>query len=219
MIDPLEHVTYQIYNAPMRQYPFPHFYATNVFPDDFYTQLLASLPDESAYTLKTGKFKGRQFADPNANPLLAFMRTPEFLQRIARVFTPWLQKMYPDGSLEVFDDLRLVRDSNGYAIGPHTDAPWKLVSLLFYLPEDDSLKSLGTSIYTPKDPAFRCFGGPHHPVNQFNRAFTAPFMPNSCLGFLKTNQSFHGVEQVTIPCTRNVLLYNLYKKGAGNKPE
>lgn len=39
-----EFVRYQIANAEVRRYPFPHFYVRPVFPDEFYQQLLARLP-------------------------------------------------------------------------------------------------------------------------------------------------------------------------------
>jgi hypothetical protein len=39
-----EFVRYQIANAPLRRYPFPHFYVQPVFPEDYYRELLANLP-------------------------------------------------------------------------------------------------------------------------------------------------------------------------------
>jgi hypothetical protein len=31
-----EHVCYQVANAPIRDYPYPHIYVESVFPPDFY---------------------------------------------------------------------------------------------------------------------------------------------------------------------------------------
>ena len=207
-----DHITYQLRNSIVKSYPYPHFYCENVFPDQFYRDLLTSLPDAKSYSEKTNRYHGRQFANPNENPALAFMNSSGFLSQIMQIFMPWVEHRYGNNKLELFHDLRLVRDGQGYQIGPHTDAAWKLVSLLFYLPDDYALERLGTSIYTPKDPNFTCSGGPHHPFDKFNLVYTAPFAPNTCFGFWKTNQSFHGVEPITIPCTRNVLLYNVYCK-------
>ena len=98
-----------------------------------------------------------------------------------------------------------------YSIAPHTDKPDKVVSLLFYLPADESLRELGTSLYVPKDPAFRCDGSIRHPFELFRKVTTAPFLPNSLFGFLKTDQAFHGVEVIDRPAVeRNLLLYNIY---------
>lgn len=116
-----------------------------------------------------------------------------------------------DARLVTTVEARFVRDMTDYSIKPHTDTPRKLVSLLFYLPADDALQALGTSLYVPKDPAFRCPGEKRHPFEQFNKVMTAGFLPNSLLGFLKSDQAFHGVEVIRQPrIERNLLLYNIY---------
>lgn len=43
--------------------------------------------------------------------------------------------------------LDLSRDGEGYAITPHTDAVTKAVSMLYYLPRDDSRAEMGTRMY------------------------------------------------------------------------
>ena len=43
-----EQVIYQIANAPMCDYPYPHFYVENVFPADFYARLRANWPESSS---------------------------------------------------------------------------------------------------------------------------------------------------------------------------
>jgi hypothetical protein len=109
------------------------------------------------------------------------------------------------------DEALLVYDHTNYALGPHTDSPRKALSVLFYLPEDDTRPGLGTSIYVPKDPGFRCEGGPHYPFDGFDRMMTMPYVPNTLFAFLKTPVSFHGVEPVTEPAFhRSLLLYDLH---------
>ena len=50
MANPVEqHVLYQIFNAPVRNYPYPHIYVENVFPEDFYRELRGNWPDGSAF--------------------------------------------------------------------------------------------------------------------------------------------------------------------------
>jgi len=108
-------------------------------------------------------------------------------------------------------EARFVRDMTNYSILPHTDMPTKLVSLLFYLPADDSMRELGTSVFVPKDPTFKCDGKTRHPFAQFKKVTTAGFAPNSLFGFLKTDQAFHGVEAIEKEAVeRNLLLYNVY---------
>jgi hypothetical protein len=85
--------------------------------------------------------------------------------------------------------------------------------LLFYLPKDESQSHLGTSIYLPKDPKFTCEGGPHYSFENFTRVVTMPFKPNALFAFVKTNNSFHGVEPVLDPDTKRwLLLYDVYAR-------
>lgn len=213
----LGHVCYKIANAQVSKWPFPHFYIEEPFPADFYRQLRSILPPKDAYKTGASNYNGRVFADPTATGELNFLLSEEFLQANVMAFFPAFKHRFPNLQFEPDMDLRLILDSQNYAIGPHTDAPWKVLSLLFYLPEDYALEKLGTSIYIPKDRSFRCPGGPHHKFEAFTKIATAPFRPNSLLGFFKTDYSFHGVEPITIPCRRDVLLWNLYDKNARPK--
>jgi len=200
---------YNLCNAPIQTYPFPHFHAFNIFPSDFYEHLLSTLPADADYTASDASdYNGRRFASVDGLPLRDAFLSRDFMKRIVRMFGPHFPKV--EGN--VIPELRLIRDGQHYFIGPHTDAPWKLISLLFYLPPSGSnLNDIGTSLYTPRDPTFRCLGGPHHPFELFYRVHTAPFRPNSCLGFLKTSHSFHGVEPISRHIQRDVLLWNLYR--------
>jgi hypothetical protein len=90
----------------------------------------------------------------------------------------------------------LVRDSERWAQGPHTDLHHKIAVILFYLPTDDSAPHLGTSVYTPKEPGFTSEGGPHLDRELFNHAYTAPHARNSAFAFFKSDHSFHGVEAI-----------------------
>jgi hypothetical protein len=196
--------------------PFPHFFATNVFPKKVYADILAAL-DGVEYHAE--KFKNRLFGDPSSIPELDFMKTPSFLKDVLNLFPDEVDKRFGGENNVPFSyDLRLVRDNENYKIGPHTDAAWKVVSLLFYLPENDSLRDYGTAIYVPKDPTFRCKGGPHYKFDGFEMVDRAPFIPNSCFGFWKTDNSFHGVPPITVPVERNVLLYNIYHKEPAGRP-
>lgn len=202
----LNHLCYRIRNAAIRQWPFPHFYIEEIWPERFYKELLASLPAAEGYHSGSANYNGRKFAEIE----LEGLKSDDFLRANVCAFEPWFRKRFPEGKFTPDQDLRLVLDSQNYSIGPHTDAPWKILSLLFYLPEDYALERLGTSIYLPKDRDFRCPGGPHHKFDLFERVYTAPFRPNSLFGFFKTDFSFHGVEPITIACRRDVLLWNLY---------
>lgn len=175
--------------AKIETEPFPYIYAENVFKDFDYEMLLARVPLDVEGT----KYKPRRVMDFDAGL--------DLVSAIALKFDK-------EGSFR--DETRLVLDRKGYGIWPHTDHKDKAASLLFYLPTDNSEEELGTSVYTPKDKEFRCAGGGAHKEEGFNKVWTAPFRRNSLFGFWKTDNSFHGVEKINRPITRNVLLYNVY---------
>jgi hypothetical protein len=82
------------------------------------------------------------------------------------------------------------------------------VTFLFYLPKDDSMRELGTSIYRPKEADFVCWDGLHYPHEQFELVRTVEFLPNRLLTFPKTERSFHGVEQIRRENVNRPLLIN-----------
>jgi hypothetical protein len=56
----------------------------------------------------------------------------------------------------------------------------------------------------------------HLAFDAFKKVTTMPFKPNSLFGFLRTDRSFHGVDQINDEgVVRDLLLYNIYvPKGA-----
>ena len=122
----------------------------------------------------------------------------------------WIKRLNQVDTVQTGTEILLVRDHTNYSIGPHTDSPSRLLSLLFYFPRDDSLSHLGTSIYMPKDPQFSCIGGPHYKPNNFDRVQTMPYRPNSLFAFMKNDKSFHGVEPIADQdIQRDLLLYDI----------
>jgi hypothetical protein len=99
--------------------------------------------------------------------------------------------------VKVHGDALIVSDRTNYSIGPHTDVTRRLITFLFYMPKDESLAELGTSIYEPVDPHFECDGNAHHSFENFCCRETVSFLPNRALIFVRNNRSFHGVEQIT----------------------
>ena len=231
-LDVEKYVLYKILNTPLRRYPFPHIYVEEVFPDHFYTRLLDHFPPSETLPRITDvrPVRGKVYENRLVLPML-----PEHISGLPEVYrsfwsetVPWLLgETFGRGVLSKFMDFiekrfkaartmtfypesLLVEDHVNYSLGPHTDAPSKVISLLFYLPYDASKSYLGTSIYIPHDPTFTCPGGPHHDPAKFKAIMTMPYRPNTLFGFAKTDNSFHGVESITEPdICRRLLLYDL----------
>lgn len=139
--------------------------------------------------------------DPAYRPfwmdLVSWFESEWFIPIALEPFRFYVDHRFKDtegGRRKFATDIQLVRDFTHYGLGPHTDHPGKVVVMLLYLSENADNPQLGTSIYVPKDPAFRCEGGTHYPYSGFERVVTMDYMPNSMLGFFKTSNSFHGVE-------------------------
>ena len=232
------HVLYKVANAPVSVYPFPHIYVRDVFPPEFYRRLRECLPPAAVY--QDLKALGRVSKDyPDTR--LVMVVTPENVRALAEPvrsfwdefarwlfggfgrmalgkFEPFLNQRFGDSrAMRFYDEALIVQDYTTYSLGPHTDSPSKVLSFLFYLPPDESLSHLGTSIYVPKDPAFTCHGGPQHPFDRFQRMMTMPYLPNSLFAFVKTYNSFHGVEPIAETGIRRDLL--LYDIKVHNPPE
>jgi hypothetical protein len=234
-----EHVIYRIANAPVRTYPFPHIYVESVFPAEYYDALRRHWPDasqlvslESTGRVTKGAYperfvmplrgeelqslppEGRAFWQELAAWMLASDR---FLSAVVEKFAPYARDRLGDDleGLEFSHEVLVLRDHTNYNLGPHTDSPHHLVSLLFYCPDDDAHSHLGTSIYTPIDPAFRCEGGPHYPHERFRKVATMEYRPNALFAFLKTDNSFHGVDPIRdADVLRDLILYDIQTDAA-----
>ena len=228
------HVHYRIANTPLLEHPFPHFYATDVFPADFYAELRRRLPEQGGYTridetgtVAKGMYKerfvcsldeleGREFESGAGTSFWAdlsgWLLGDAFARLILDRFRPWLRERFgADNEPRIETDARLVRDFTNYAISPHTDSPRKVVSLLFYLPRDDAMRHLGTSIYAPKNADFRCTGTGHHSFDLFKKVATMEYRPNTLFAFFKTDRAFHGIDRIAdAEVVRDLLLYNIY---------
>lgn len=214
-----ESLIYNIMNTPIRDYPFPHFYAKNVFPEGIYADIQQWLDETHDFRPLAGGYQHRTFTD-ELPPFLAELNAARFPKAMMQYFWYQYGQRYPNQDRPNFNaEWRFIRDEEGYAIGPHTDAPRKVMSLLFYLPKHYDDFDLGTSVFVPTDGKKTCEGGPHHPFEGFQNVFTAPYEPNSCFGFWKTKNSWHGVEKIPRKVRRDVLLFNIYEAARENSPK
>ncbi|MGE5537103.1 MAG: hypothetical protein ACM30I_00680 [Gemmatimonas sp.] len=227
---PEAHVVRRIDTTPATNDPIPHVFVENVFPADVYAEILRQIPARAFYTpiAETGRTD-----DTYENRLILHFRSldklPSDQRRFWQAFAAWFQgselasavirKFHDTLAAAIGKDLRtlsygveaiLVKDLDGYQIGPHTDLRNRAVSLLFYLPKDDRYETYGTSFYRPRDPALRSDGSRHLQFSDFERVGMTPCRANAMLGFPRTDTSFHGVEAIRQSgIERDVLLYIL----------
>jgi hypothetical protein len=231
------HTAYKIGNTPILNFPFPHFYVENIFPDDFYSKIQENLLDTNEMMSMAEVYSKNKGLEGYKDRFIIDFKMEESLQKIEKDkfkfwesfqnnfslnFSNLLQskfKRFLDMRFQYLEnvsfrhEVRLINDKKNYALGPHTDQPAKVISVLFYLPKDLKQKETGTSIYMPKDPnkLNKKLPHVHYPHENFNKVTTIPFVPNSAFCFIKTNNSFHGVEKLEMEDTdRWSLQYNMY---------
>lgn len=217
--DVADHLYSAIDRAEIATRPFHYFYVRDVLPADFYRDLIAGLPDNSAYEKFPAPYEARLGLQLSEKALghfpgkdvwaefEAWIHSQEFLDKVVGKFIPYLSEneSYRGRQLKKAavgaDGIRieprslLVRDYTNFAISPHTDSASKTVVGAFYLPKDDSQKSFGTSFYSPRNKTFTDWDSERFEYDEFDLAYTAEYVPNSMLVFMKSARSFHGVEQ------------------------
>lgn len=237
----LAHVVNRLRASEVILDPYPHYYLENVFPADYYQALLNHLPAGAVYQnlyevtdLKLDHFRHRDQRDLNEGWTATL---PDELKSFWDDFDRWF--LGPDLASAVLDSFveplrarfgakgswpqvsvesQLIRHRAGYFLGPHSDLYTKLVVMLLYLAPDSSAEHLGTSLYRPQDPQFRCPDSTHYPFADFVKVKTAPYRPNSLLAFFRSDVSFHGLEplsdQDVTNSGRDVIQYTLHDKQA-----
>ena len=238
--DVTSHLVYQVINTPIREYPYPHFFNTSVFPQNFYAKIMKHMPEANNYeTLKKQglinvtdndlkKFERRgvitlhddkiQLIDEGIRDfwleLAKILMSPDFLIPLFAKFRHWITDEHGE-LLEIpyTTEISLFRDTEMWEMDPHTDQRNEILGLFFYLPPNDSTSHLGTSVYTPKEPGIAAEEFNRFPRKDFNCAYTAPFLPNSVFGFFRNNVSFHGVDYMKkTGDVRNLMTIQVIKK-------
>ena len=231
------HAAYKLINSPILNFPFPHLYEENIFSDKFYSEIQKNLPDLNEMTslavlapempglsiyndrmvIDFSKKKSIQKVTKSKREFWVSFHeqmAPNLLNIFQAKFKNFLDMRFKYlKNVSYYDQLQLVCDRKNYSLGPHTDQLSKVVSLLIYLPKDCAQISTGTSIYMPKDPSKLNLDSPHlhYKKEDFHKVITMPYAPNSAFCFIKTNNSFHGVEQIKMEDTnRWSLQYNIH---------
>lgn len=202
MTDPLEHFIYRLRNAHFAEYPFRHVFIEDVFPAWYVAGIQSQLQRATSFE-SMPEYPHRLFSGELDDQVKALFADPRMGGTVCSVF-----KVYRNYEAMI----RWTRDSKGYSLAPHTDAKEKAVTLLFYMPIERSEGPWGTSLYLPKDRSLKSDGTTHYPQEAFDLIQTFPFKANSMLGILRSDSSWHGVEQITKDIQRDSLFYTLNEK-------
>jgi len=189
-----EYVIKKIIDALIIKEPYPHILISGIFPDEFYSVLLEQIPKVSAYTPKT-KY-GKTMTLENFDILdeekkkfwkevYGFLRSDKFASILLKKFNI---------SKNGVSDLFLHKDLENFEFRPHRDTHSKLVTYLFYLPEDSSLSQLGTHMLVPKKGVVIKKTTEHQDWELFETVKMSEYVPNSFFAFAPHENSFHAVK-------------------------
>jgi hypothetical protein len=217
--------------AAVSETPFPHITVDGIFPAALYAEMRRHIPERTFYKPITElqRVIGHEYEERLILHLSQLDALPATQKGFWRQLTSWLigsdvasafaRKFAPVIGQNAGKDPRqlnygveamLVKDLDGYKIGPHTDIRRRAVSAMFYLPSDESYEPFGTALYTPIEAGLRSDGREHLKFDAFHKVATMPCRANSMFAFARSDTSFHGVEPIKRPgAERDVLLYIL----------
>lgn len=213
--------------------PYPHMIFERFFAPEVYRRLLASWPDIDRYVDLNAARTRKQYTlwdhrveagDPERTELWRTVSDALSAPEIQAALRERLHKgleMRSKGSgegwpLPMYPQPVLYADFDGYAIKPHPDTRRKMLTMLIYMPEDDSHPELGTAVYkiSPMGVfAWKSYG--------LVKEKTAPFLPNSGFAFVVIHprhnllhSSWHGRDTISIDNSkpRMTLLNTYYAK-------
>lgn len=205
------HLVQRITLTSTKTDPYCHFHTEQIFPEEFYRELIENIPDTSSFSRFDAYPQRSCFTLQKENleqlsftyflfwhNFMTTIGSLNFANVLLKKFQPQLKERFGENTpiTKMGVDISLIRDQAGYSIGPHTDHPSKILTLIFYLPISHDQNHLGTSIYIPKDRSVKYSGHEHHSFKEFDKISTIPFIPNSVFGFLRSDCSFHGVEPI-----------------------
>jgi hypothetical protein len=218
-----DHMAVRIRSCVATDSPFQHFHLTGVFPDEVYAEMRRCMPPREAYLpINIKRWKNAEGVSTRDRLALSdgeMDRVPQEHRAIWEDLTAALtsrqlqQAVYSvlrrDISLrlkcspqdvlqqDAYASVLLVRDFEDYYLKPHPDGQPRVVTVMFYLADENSPTDLGTSIYRQKPLISRLLGERFEEVGRF------PYLPNS-VGIFAVNDrpertSWHGRELITGP--------------------
>jgi hypothetical protein len=229
-----DHMVGAVTGATLERNPFCHIYVEGLFPRTFYQLMLANLPSPSdyvplnlrLYSRKNGESTRDLFHLTTDNLAKLSLHAAGIWADVVRAAThPLLKravfgKLAPDlaerfgidqsavPDIDCAYEVILFRDTDDYRIKPHPDGLNKIVTMQFYLPEDENIIDLGTSLYGCSN---GLLGRSFHEVKRF------PFKPNSAYAFAvsdsRIRKSWHGRDRLTaFSGVRNTLMVLFQQK-------
>ena len=190
--------------------PFHYLRLEHIFPDDFYAEMLRTMPEERDYRPMSGKSRtgsSRPDGKPTRTKIDLF---PEYIRHLPpEKFRVWdivgrvlrsksLTKLFQQrlapglrrrfggdfANVGMYPVPILTRDIPGYRVYKHTDSLWKGITVQLYLPPDNSATHIGTIFHE------------RLPDGTKPKRAQMPFEPNTGYAFAVADNSWHSADPV-----------------------
>lgn len=207
--------------------PSENIYMEDLFEPEIYQTILTRLPQKNVYEILP--HPDAKMPDGSSTRWF-FDMTEESMQRLQgedKIFWTRMHQVFTSNTLkeavlekfankiqqrfegkipETFIVPIFYKDFPGYFIRVHPDHAIKVATFQIYLPEDNSQNHLGTSFYRQEG-------------DEFIKLKRNHFKPNSGYAFVRTDQSWHGVDPIgKNEKERNTIALTIYVKDANYKP-
>lgn len=195
--------------AVLRNTPFDHIHMENVFPADFYQEILEKLPaadkyhplyhhdalraDGSSTRMRMYLYPENLWRLPRLQSsiwreIAAALCSQELESAFKRKFRTALEDRFQQEaeSIPLYPVPILVRDLPGYRIGIHADVLSKAITVQFYLPSDTSQAHLGTIFHSTNK------------KDEADQPLAMQFLPSSGYAFaVRRKESWHSAPTTT----------------------
>ncbi len=198
-----KYIASKIKDTPLVEQPFDHTVFQDIFPSDYYAEIVGNLPENKGYrnyrhsdAMLPDGTSARLKLDLTADGLWhlpkvtrSFLRdfgkrvtSPEVVDAFRKKFQTVLEAKTgkPLDQIRIHPYPILFRDISGYKISVHPDSHRKAISVQFYLPSDDEQCHLGTLFHETKERG-------HDLVKKME------FLPNTGYAFGVTPTSYHSL--------------------------
>ena len=227
------HGVRSILGGTVTEKPFPHLVFERFFPDAVYRRLISSWPDLDRYVDLNAARTRKQYTlwdrrveagDDERTRLWRAVSDAVSADAIQDALRQRLEtglRIRAKGSgeawpLPMFPQPVLYADFDGYSIKPHPDTRRKVLTMLIYMPEDESQRELGTAVYKVSPMgvfAWKSYG--------LVKVKTADFLPNTGFAFVVIHPahnllhtSWHGRDTIALDNAkpRMTILNTFYAK-------
>ena len=219
-------ISEKIFKTKLIQEPFQYIHIKKLFDDKTVTKIVNNFPKDKYFQKKKNYTKydtKRKFLvlyDMYENYWFNSKFWKKFIKEnlyfdyknaLLEKFLPFTRKPFSKELNFLNIRIELSIDEIGYKLDPHTDEPSRLITNLIYLNEKKlPQKKIGFNILRSKNNLLN-YDGKHLEDKNFKKIKTIPFGRGNMLAFLRSDNSYHSVDENDIYERKSIQIAIYYK--------